>query len=223
MKSCHNFFLMVIGFFYFVSPSQAAIIDKAFVLDVPYVDSSVSLLPTVSLTKTALIIPSSSALGEEKLLRKTMHINTMVQRSWISSMIVPGLGQMYNKHYWKVPFLYLGFVILGHRIYSEHQEMNVHKRTKFLVAQSVAEVKQNSPTTEFTQKRIQDCKRTRNLFIIIAAAWYLLNVFDAYAGAHGRTVNFSDDIYTIPSPTQRIMVTPTANMSTVSLSLPICF
>lgn len=147
--------------------------------------------------------PSSSELDQAALLRKNMDREAMVQRAWLSSMVVPGLGQSYNKHYWKVPCIYLGFGLLLSRVYSEHQEMNKHRRTLILDNKT-------KPTNEFTNKRITECERTRNLFIMITAAWYLLNVFDAYAGSHDKTINFKDDIATKPSLKSTTVVKPTS-------------
>ena len=32
------------------------------------------------------------------------------------SAILPGLGQVYNKQYWKVPVIYGGYAVIGHYI-----------------------------------------------------------------------------------------------------------
>ena len=32
------------------------------------------------------------------------------------SAIVPGLGQVYNKQYWKLPVIYGGYAVIGHYI-----------------------------------------------------------------------------------------------------------
>ncbi|TDG95157.1 DUF5683 domain-containing protein [Cardinium endosymbiont of Culicoides punctatus] len=170
-----------------------------------------------------LSITTPDKSDEETLQRKTMQMNAMVQRSWISSMVIPGLGQVYNKHYWKVPCIYLGFAMLGYRIHAEHQEMNSHKRTLLVTSSNNDQKKiQTLPLVPYTQKRINDCKRTRNLFIMIAAAWYLLNVFDAYAGAHDKMVNFTDDIGIDPE-IKTSSSQPAADAAMVCFSLPVYF
>ncbi|MGI2257589.1 DUF5683 domain-containing protein [Candidatus Cardinium hertigii] len=183
-----HFFLSVMGFFYFPYLSWAvASPDKSILWNV-LLNHSIRPLYVVDNTSNHL---SSEKIEETALSSKIMRAEAMVQRAWITSMVVPGLGQVYNKDYWKVPCLYLGFALVGHKIYSEHQEMNKHRRTLLLGNHS------SNPVCEFTKKRIRECERTRNLFIIIASAWYILNIFDAYAGAHDKTVNFIDDIDTI--------------------------
>ncbi|TSJ81415.1 MAG: DUF5683 domain-containing protein [Candidatus Cardinium sp.] len=152
--------------------------------------------------------PSSNMVDQVALFRKTMRTQAMIQRFWISSMVVPGLGQVYNKDYWKVPCLYLGFAFLGYKIYTEHNDMNEHQRNA--LAQSTLTSYDNKVIPDFTKKRIDECKRTRNLFIIIASAWYLLNILDAYAGAHDKIVNFKDDIQTKSTSKPTALLQPAA-------------
>lgn len=189
--------------------------------------ASTHLPPSPLIMPPASIKPSSpGALEQEKQQLKTMELNALVQRAWLSSTILPGLGQLYNKQYWKIPCFYLGFFIAGYKIHEEHKEMHLHKRNKLIhAAPGCTDLeKQSLPRVEFTKKRIRECKRTRNLFILIAAAWYLLNVLDAYAGAHGTTVNFGDDIDTMPP----LAVQPRVGMSAAApsmmqISVPIRF
>ncbi|MGI2298406.1 DUF5683 domain-containing protein [Candidatus Cardinium hertigii] len=179
------------GFFYFPYLSWAVVSpDKSIVWNA--VNHPLRPLYVVDSTSNPLSSEKIEKIEKIPVWSKTMRTETMVQRAWITSMVVPGLGQVYNKDYWKVPCLYLGFALVGYKIYSEHQEMHKHRRTLLLDSKD-----QSNPVPDFTKKRIRECERTRNLFIIIASAWYILNIFDAYAGAHDKTVNFIDDIGTI--------------------------
>ncbi|MGI2299356.1 DUF5683 domain-containing protein [Candidatus Cardinium hertigii] len=186
MKKFYPFFLSVMGFFLFPYLSWAvAPRDKSIVWNV----INHPFRPLYFIHNTSDL--SSKKIEERPLWSKTMPTETMVQRAWITSMVVPGLGQIYNKDYWKVPCLYLGFALVGYKIYSEHQQMHKYNRTLLFDANN-----QSERVPAYTKKRIRECERTRDLFIIIASAWYILNIFDAYAGAHDKTVNFIDDIGT---------------------------
>ncbi|WP_419241677.1 DUF5683 domain-containing protein [Cardinium endosymbiont of Nabis limbatus] len=190
MKVHYRFFLMVMGFLHFTYLGQAKVTWPSRPIIRNVTNQSPSGLHFVRDDYNHL---SSSKVDEAELLRKTMRTQALIQRAWISSMVFPGLGQVYNKDYWKVPCLYLGFALVGYRIYSEHQEMNRYKCIS-LKNQNDNDNEKLNPA--YVDKRIKECARTRNLFIIIAAAWCLLNVFDAYAGGHDKTVNFKDDIQT---------------------------
>lgn len=201
MKVRYIYFLMVVRFFYFPDLAQAVP-----TLDKPTVPVSANKSSTFSYPHPLEKIdamPPSNKINEAVLLNKEMRMQAVVQRSWISSMVVPGLGQIYNKDYWKVPLCYLGFALVFPRIYSEHKEMHNHKRTLLMTGD-------NKPSHAYTEKRIKECERTRNLFIIIASAWYLLNILDAYAGGHDQFVNFKDDIETTSS------LQPTALLKPIS-------
>ncbi len=199
MKARYIYFFMVVSFLHFPYLAQAVTPLDNPTMPVTADGSSALLYPSQNpLEKTYNSLPSSKV---NLLLDKQMQAT--IQRSWISSMVVPGLGQIYNKDYWKVPFFYLGFALVSFRIYSEHQEMHNHKRTLLMTGA-------DQPSPAFTEKRIKDCARTRNLFIIIASAWYLLNILDAYAGGHDQYVNFKDDIETISSLKPTALLKPTA-------------
>ena len=48
-------------------------------------------------------------------------------KATIMSAVLPGLGQVYNKKYWKVPVIYVGFGILTYFIVTNAQEYNAYK------------------------------------------------------------------------------------------------
>ncbi|MDD9139384.1 MAG: DUF5683 domain-containing protein [Candidatus Cardinium sp.] len=176
--------------------------------------------------------------NKAQLLPEAMSTHaTTVQRSWLSSMVIPGLGQMYNKHYWKIPFFYLGFLLGGIKIHAEHNEMHKYERIMLDIEkkekmQGGSSTASNLPSRDFTKRRINECRRARNLFILITAVWYILNILDAYAGEHGKMANFQDDIKVEPStaaavePAALAMASAcpfAATISLVTFSFPIHF
>jgi Ca2+/Na+ antiporter len=115
----------------------------------------------------------------------------------IMSAVVPGLGQVYNKKYWKVPVVYAGFGIIGYSIYKSSKNYN-----QFLTAYTYRN--DNDPTTidtVFTQYRNEDIiiakdyyRRNRDLSYIIGVLWYVINIVDATVDAHLFYFNLSDDL-----------------------------
>lgn len=202
MKVRYSFYFMVVIGVHFPCLAQAIALPDQ--LGLPGLVNSVPRWLYAAQHRDNGLSPDQA--GAAALLCKTMPVEAMIQRTWLASMVVPGLGQVYNKDYWKVPCLYVGFALVGARIYSEHQEMNDHKRTLLMTGK-------DKPNPAFTEKRIKECERTRNLFIIIASAWYLLNVLDAYAGGHDTTVNFIDDIGTTSPLKPAVVLQPTVASS----------
>lgn len=97
-------------------------------------------------------------------------INT--QRAWMYSALVPGWGQCYNGHYWKVPVMYALWGALGWGAVYNHK------------------VASDYPPGWAKE----DLKRSRDLCVIFMGLLYIINIFDAYAGASLKTFDLSNDI-----------------------------
>jgi Family of unknown function (DUF5683) len=106
-----------------------------------------------------------------------------MQRAWMYSAVLPGWGQVCNKHYGKVPVIYLGFVGLGWGAIYYHREYTYYK----------ARLIQKKEADNLTNY-VNDCRMGRDLCVILAALWYIANIFDAYVGSSLKTFTLSDDI-----------------------------
>lgn len=140
--------------------------------------------------------------------RHTAEAMTM-QRAWLCSAVVPGWGQTHNKQYWKVPAIYAVFAALGWGAIYNHQQYRQEKR-KLIAANAANE---SYPTN--IKNYINDCRTRRDLCVIFAGIWYIINIFDAYAGASLKTFNLSDDISLEiqPSTLSLVQNTPTVGIS----------
>jgi len=95
----------------------------------------------------------------------------------VRSVILPGLGQVYNKAYWKVPIIW-GF--LGWFGFNWWQNDKNYKEYQKLYNESVWRGGEN-----FLYKRIREFYRDqRDLFAIYIGLTYFLNLVDAYVDAH---------------------------------------
>jgi Family of unknown function (DUF5683) len=110
------------------------------------------------------------------------------------SALVPGLGQAYNKKYWKIPLVYAA---LGTSIYAYsysnskyHQFRDAYKRR--LEGFSDDDLSYlDSGRLISGQKFYQ---RNRDLSIIITAGIYILNIIDANVDAHLMQFNVNDKL-----------------------------
>ena len=112
------------------------------------------------------------------------------------SALFPGLGQAYNKKYWKMPVIYAGFGGLGYAIGTTH--------TKYIIYRDayIKRVDGDSTTIDDFQLYSSDnlftlqdyYRRNRDLFIIGTAALYVLNIIDASVDAHLFSFNVSISI-----------------------------
>ena len=133
------------------------------------------------------------------------------KKASIYSAILPGLGQAYNKKYWKIPLVYGGFGALGYFIgwnnknYITSQRAYVDLTDKDPATDSYMKLKQiiyydlNDASDVATLKQgllsSQDYyRRNRDLLIIVTVAFYGLNIIDASVDAHFFDFDISDDL-----------------------------
>ena len=112
------------------------------------------------------------------------------------SAIVPGLGQIYNKRWWKVPLVYGGFVGIG-LVY----EFNQRQYKIFLTEAQYRQedpAKANPAWKAYTNEGIigvkDDYRRIRDLSILAGVAFYAVQIIDAYIDAKFFRFDVSDDL-----------------------------
>lgn len=119
------------------------------------------------------------------------------KKATIMSACLPGLGQVYNKKYWKAPLVYVGFGVIAYSI-----KTNGDKYNKFHTA--YINRMDNDPTTKDTLfKNYSDAdikirndyyRRNRDLSYIFGVIWYVLNILDATVDAHLFYFKIDDDL-----------------------------
>lgn len=112
------------------------------------------------------------------------------------SLIIPGLGQAYNKKYWKVPIIYAGFAGLGYFIYTSNTSYIEYKEAY------IARI-EDSPGNEdilpqYTTENIRVLKnlywKDRDKYIIFTIGLYAIQILDAVVDAHFYSYDISDDL-----------------------------
>ncbi|MFY0606898.1 MAG: hypothetical protein JXR10_09285 [Cyclobacteriaceae bacterium] len=139
-------------------------------------------------------------------------------KSAMLSAVLPGLGQIYNNQAWKVPLIYGGGIIIGHYINYNNKIYNEMRNS--LIAQADSDPSTINPYTNFSETaltRNRDYfRRNRDLLMLIAGAFYLLNVVDAHVSAHLHEFEVNDNLTMKVSPT--IQSTP-LNSRNIGVSL----
>lgn len=113
------------------------------------------------------------------------------------SAILPGLGQVYNKKYWKVPLVYgaMGTSLYFYRSNNGkyHQYRDAYK--KRLAGQPDEFEFLDNDRLIAAQRFYQ---RNRDLSLLITAAFYILNIVDANVNAHLKQFNVNDNLTLAP-------------------------
>jgi hypothetical protein len=141
-------------------------------------------------------------------------------RSTMYAAALPGLGQIYNRKYWKVPFVYAGFGALGYFVTFNTKNyntlINAYKDFTDIIPETDSYldllVNQNpedydpvlhpttyNPSTEAWVKTtlingVDYYRKYRDLSYIGIAAWYLFTIIDAHVDASLFDYDISDDL-----------------------------
>lgn len=121
-------------------------------------------------------------------------------RAAFYSGIVPGLGQIYNKKYWKAPIVWGGMAI---SIYSYAWNNNKYHEYRDAYRDLLAgrpltgEVANLDGDRLIRAQKFQ--RRNRDLSLGITIGIYLLNIIDANVDAHLKQFNVNDNLSLQPS------------------------
>jgi hypothetical protein len=115
-------------------------------------------------------------------------------KATIYSALIPGLGQVYNKKYWKLPVIY---GLTGAFIYAF--DFNNDRYNKYKNAYAEMDAGNITTFEGYTDKdillRLKDnYQRNRDLNVIVLAGVYLLNVVDATVDAHLYDYKITKDV-----------------------------
>lgn len=135
-------------------------------------------------------------------------------RAAFYSAVLPGLGQAYNKKYWKIPIVYLG---IGSGMYFYNQNTKDYNRFRDAYKRRLAGF-EDDEFQGISTDRLIDAQRTasrnRDVSIIVSVLFYVLNIIDANVDAHLRQYNISDDLSLIP----KLQTNTTDNQANYGLS-----
>ncbi len=142
---------------------------------------------------TAQAISDTIPVADSVLMKKHSP-----RKATMYSTLVPGLGQIYNRKYWKLPILYAGFGVMTYFIvtntdsyldyrcaYIESVNGNYNGNYSELVNR-YSEAELLSATDYY--------RRNLELSILITALWYVLNIIDATVDAHLYTYNINENL-----------------------------
>ena len=116
----------------------------------------------------------------------------------IFSAVLPGLGQGYNKKYWKIPIVYAGFGVITYFVINNSRQYKDFKEAYTYVASGDSGYIDNDLVGKYDEQQLLDGKnyyrRNMELSYIVGALWYVLNIIDASVDAHFFDYDVSEDL-----------------------------
>lgn len=149
-------------------------------------------------------------------------INHSPKRAAVYSAVLPGLGQAYNRKYWKIPIVYGAFGIVTYFYIDNNRQYKTYKQAYKLRTD-------DDPDTndEFTGIYTDDnlkvlreyYRRNMELTLISGFAVYLLNIIDASVDAHLFDFDVNEDLSMRIEPFIIPEIQSSTYMSGIKLSL----
>lgn len=114
------------------------------------------------------------------------------------SAILPGLGQAYNKKYWKIPIVYAA---MGTGIYSYSWNNKKYQEYRDAYKRRLAGFNDDNLQYLDNNRLISGQRfyqKNRDLSLLVTAGLYILNIVDANIDAHLMQFNVNDDLSVRP-------------------------
>ncbi len=119
------------------------------------------------------------------------------KKAMLLSAILPGLGQAYNRRYWKIPIVWAGIGFTSYLIVKNKREYARFDRAY----RARYDDDPNTIDTEFPRYSNEAIYRIRQAYdknVQLAWIWtgavYVLNIADAFVDAHLSSFDVSDDL-----------------------------
>ena len=166
------------------------------------------------ITADTVVKPQKSAKSAKSVKAKKPHSPT---KATIMSACLPGLGQIYNRKWWKVPIVYAGLGGLGYLAYSNYSESQSYLhayeyKTGDLPEGVTLTQYETDLANRYSDSQLQTYKesyrRDFEFYGILTVAWYGLNILDACVDGHLYSYDISDDLSLSVDPYLRPTETP---------------
>lgn len=157
---------------------------------------------TKSIAQDSLTVTKGDSLimeSRDTVLLKSYAARYDPRKALLYAAIVPGLGQIYNKKYWKLPLVYGGFIALGYGLNFYQEGYSKYKKELYYNLESgYTEDNDMRPGDSYTTanyRRIVDqYKRQRDFMIILMGGMYLLQIIDAHVDAHLKEFDLNPNL-----------------------------
>jgi hypothetical protein len=136
--------------------------------------------------------------GPDTVLLKSYATRYSPRKALLYAAILPGLGQIYNKKYWKLPLVYGAFGYMG---YWAGRYQDGYKKYKvqlfYNIENGLGENDQNPESgfsTAYLRTVTERFRRERDFMIILLGAMYVLQIVDAHVDAHLKEFDLNPNL-----------------------------
>lgn len=170
--------------------SHAQIVPDTAVLPV-MPDTTTATAANSTATDTVRISMDTTAVVQGQKIPFT----PVPKKAGLYSAIVPGMGQLYNRQYWKMPVIYAGMAVSGYFLIDNIKRYRDYRKVYIGRIDNDPTTKDDLTYTTEEVKLLQDTyKKYTDLTVLFTAVGYMIQVMDAVASAHLKNFDISPDI-----------------------------
>lgn len=130
------------------------------------------------------------------------------RKAILYAAILPGLGQVYNKKYWKLPLVYGGFYAIGYYINRYNNLYTEYKGYLFYnLEHGLGGQDNENPDVDLTTGQLRTivdkARRERDFMIILMGGMYFLQMVDAHVDSHLKEFDLNPNLQVSIEPTMR--------------------
>ncbi len=125
------------------------------------------------------------------------------------SAVLPGLGQAYNKRYWKIPIVYIGigtgiyFYINNNKEYNRYRDAYKSRlagftNDEFYLDVNGEQLETPRVSTEGLQRGQKFYRKNKEISLLVTLGIYALNIIDANVDAHLLQYNVDENLSLAP-------------------------
>jgi hypothetical protein len=139
------------------------------------------------------------------------------KRAAMYSALLPGLGQVYNKRYWKIPIVYIGVGVSAYYFTTTYKDYQTYRK-------AFIERTDNNPKTidnllQYDDAALRSLERSNrqllDRIVVYSAVYYGLNIVDAMVDAHLKNFDVSKSI--------SMKIGPKLNNNTIGIGMCLAF
>ncbi len=160
--------------------------------------------------------------SKDTVLLKSYATRYDPQRALLLAAIVPGLGQIYVKKYWKLPLVYGGIYAIGYAFNQYNGFYQKYKKELFYnLENGYEEDSEHRPddynTTGNYRTYVDYYQNKRDLMVLLMGGMYLLQIIDAHIDAHLKEFDLNPNLQVSiqPSVIQNDLIGRQAGVSLV--------
>lgn len=116
------------------------------------------------------------------------------KKASIYSAVLPGLGQAYNKKYWKIPIIYASLSTTIYFIRENQSQLNKFKNAYQERLNGLEDSYKDIYSDAQLNTIMEYYERNRDVSYILTGVVYFLNILDASVDAHLMDFDISEDL-----------------------------